>query len=101
MLPAWWTGKATKLHLTTRAAVTRPKMQGGSGITLDQLIRFEWEIALGDTTLTLEELEALAHLKVPLVKIRGQWVQVKRREEIEAAIELAKTKRPARSARAS
>ena len=91
LLPAWWTGKATKLHLTARAAVTSPKMQGGSGLTLDQLIRFDWEIALGESTLTLEELEALAHLKTPLVKIRGQWVQLNG-EEIQAAVELWKKK---------
>ncbi len=91
LLPAWWTGKATKLHLTTRAAVASPKMQGGSGLTLDQLILFDWEIALGESTLALEELEALASLKAPLVKIRGQWVQLNA-EEIQAAIDLWKKK---------
>ena len=91
LLPAWWTAKGTKLHLTARAAVKSPKMQGGGGLTLDSLIRFDWEIALGETTLTLEELDALARLKAPLVKIRGQWVQLNA-EEIQAAIDLWKKK---------
>ena len=91
LLPAWWTGKATKLHLTTRAAVTSPKMQGGSGLTLDQLIRFDWEVALGESTLSLEELEALASLKAPLVKLRGQWVQLNA-AEIQAAVDIWKKK---------
>ncbi len=91
LLPAWWTAKGTKLHLTARAAVKSPKMRGGGGLTLDSLIRFDWEIALGETTLTLEELDALARLKAPLVKIRGQWVQLNA-EEIQAAIDLWKKK---------
>jgi len=90
-LPAWWTGKGTKLRLTARAAVKSPKMQGGSGLTLDALIRFDWEVALGEVTLSLEELETLAQLKAPLVKIRGQWVQLNA-EEIQAAIDLWKKK---------
>src|SRR5262249_39467271 len=66
-------------------------MQGASGLTFDALIRLEWQIALGEDTLTFAELEALAKLKTPLVKIRGQWVQVSA-EEIQAAIELWKGK---------
>jgi SNF2 family DNA or RNA helicase len=89
MLPAWWTSKGTKLRLTARASVKSPKMQGASGLTLDALLRFDWEIALGDMPLTLKELEQLARLKAPLVRIRGQWVQLSA-EEIEAAIALRK-----------
>ena len=91
LLPAWWTGKGTKVRLSARAKVKSPTLQGGSGLTLDEIIQFDWEMALGDTTLTLAELEALARLKAPLVKIRGQWVQLNA-DEIQAAIELWKKK---------
>jgi SNF2 family DNA or RNA helicase len=60
-------------------------MQGGSGLSLDDLVKFDWKVALGEHTLTLRELETLARLKAPLVKVRGQWVQVSA-EEIEAAL---------------
>ena len=33
-------------------------------------------LALGDLALTDEEFEELAHLKVPLIQIRGQWVEI-------------------------
>jgi SNF2 family DNA or RNA helicase len=89
LLPAWWTGKGARVRVTARARVNTPKMQGGSSLTLNQLLSFNWEIALGDTTLTLEELEKLARLKTALVKIRGQWVQLNA-EEIQAAIGLWK-----------
>ncbi len=91
LLPAWWTGKGTKLRLSARAQVKSPKMQGGSGMSLEEIVHFDWQIALGDTTLTWAELELLAKLKTPLVKIRGQWVQLTA-EEIQAALELWKKK---------
>ncbi len=89
MLPAWWTGRATKLHLTARAVVRSPKMQAASGLSLDKVVRFDWEIAIGGEKLSLEELEALAKLKSPLVRVRGQWVHMSS-EEIRAALELWK-----------
>jgi SNF2 family DNA or RNA helicase len=85
LLPSWWTRKGTKLRLTARASVKSPKMQGGSGLSLDEIVKFDWEIALGDQKLSLQELEMLARLKSPLVKVRGQWVQLSA-EEIEAAL---------------
>ena len=91
-LPAWWTRKGTKLRLSIRATnVTSPQMQGGSGLSLGQVVQFNWEVALGDQTLTLKELEALAKLKAPLVKVRGQWVQLKA-DEIHTALDFWKRK---------
>ena len=43
-------------------------MQGGSGLSLEEIVQFDWQVALGDQTLTLQELEALARLKAPLVQ---------------------------------
>jgi SNF2 family DNA or RNA helicase len=89
MLPAWWTRKGTKLRLSARANVRSPKMQGGSGLSLEQIVQFDWEIALGDQVLSRTELEALAKLKAPLVQLRGQWVQLDA-GEIQAALEFWK-----------
>ena len=83
MLPAWWTRKGTKNKLAVRANVKSPKMQG-AGLSLESLVKFNWEIALGDHKLTLRELEALANLKAPLVRDRGQWVELNA-SEIQAA----------------
>ncbi|MFO0810782.1 MAG: DEAD/DEAH box helicase [Gemmataceae bacterium] len=91
LLPAWWTGQATKLKLTASAHVKSPPMVGGSGLTLEDLVQFEWRVAVGDAEMTLAELQALAKLKAPLVRVRGQWVQVSA-EEIQAAIDLLKRK---------
>jgi SNF2 family DNA or RNA helicase len=91
LLPAWWTRKGTKLRLSVRAHVKSPKMQGGTGMSLDEIVHFDWQVALGNEILTVQELEMLARLKAPLVKVRGQWVQLTA-EEIQAALDFWKQK---------
>jgi len=91
MLPAWWTRKGTKLRLTARANVKTPEMQSVSGLSLDQIVQFDWEVALGGEKLSFEELQKLAKFKAPLVKIRSQWVLLDA-EEIQKAIQFWKRK---------
>ena len=90
LLPSWWTGRGTKARLTIKGRVRAPKMQVGR-ISLDEVLHFDWEVALGDVTLTLRELEALASLKAPLLRVRGQWVELNA-AEIEQAIAVWKRK---------
>jgi SNF2 family DNA or RNA helicase len=91
LLPAWWTRKGTKQRLSVRAHVKTPAMQGGSRMSLHEIVTFDWQVALGDDVLTLKELETLARLKSPLVQARGQWVQVNA-DEIRAALDFWKQK---------
>ena len=53
------------------------------------MVQFNWEVALGGETLSLAELQALAGLKTPLVRLRGQWVQVSA-AEIQVALDFWK-----------
>jgi SNF2 family DNA or RNA helicase len=76
MLPSWWTRSGTRTSLKARARVRSPAMAGGAGLSLDSLVEFDWELALGGETITRAELATLAKLKAPLVKLRGQWVEV-------------------------
>jgi SNF2 family DNA or RNA helicase len=89
LLPGWWTRKGTKTHLNAHAKVKSKQLQAGNGLTLDKIVSFDWEIALGDRVLTAKELQALAKLKAPLVKVRGQWVEVND-AEIRAALDFWK-----------
>jgi SNF2 family DNA or RNA helicase len=91
LLPAWWIRKGTRLRLTARASVKTPEMQSASGLSLDQIMQFDWELALGGEKLSLGELQGLAKLKAPLVKVRGQWVLLNA-EEIQIAIRFWKKK---------
>lgn len=97
MLPAWWTRKGTKARLAARAHVKSP-FQKGAGLGLNTLFEFQWQISIGGEKLTLAELRELAALKAPLVKFRGQWVQMSA-EEIQAAIDFWKKKEGRTTAR--
>lgn len=87
ILPAWWTKKGGKQRLSVQADVKSPPLQAGGGLSLDKIIGFDWKVAIGDDQLSLKELQELARLKSPLVKLRGQWVQV-HAEELKTAIAL-------------
>ncbi|ACU35003.1 DEAD/DEAH box helicase [Actinosynnema mirum] len=50
-----------------------------SSLGLKVLLDYRWSLALGDEELAEPELRALAEAKVPLVRLRGQWVQVDQR----------------------
>ena len=49
------------------------------------MIEYDWQLAIGGEPLSREEFERLASLKVPLVQVRGQWVEI-RPDQIEQAI---------------
>ena len=57
----------------------------GSRIGLRALVNYSWQIAVGDATLTLREFESLAQERSPLVRVNGQWVEV-RPEDVDAAM---------------
>src|SRR5207247_2202646 len=66
---------------TTGAAGT---VAGASGLSFDEVVSFRWEATLAGEMLSARELVALARLKAPLVRFRGQWVAVDPKELEEA-----------------
>jgi SNF2 family DNA or RNA helicase len=66
-------GVRVKLHPAQPRKTPKGVM---AGLTLGRVVAFDWELALGDQPLSREEFEKLADLKVPLVQIRGQWVEL-------------------------
>ena len=79
LLPSWWT-RGRRLGL--RAKTSKSADDGAvteAGFSLEQMVAFTWEAALGDRRLTkadLRTLEAAASAKRALVRVRGEWVQV-------------------------
>ncbi len=91
LVPAWWDKPGARLGVRAKAKIDANVV--GSGIlNLDSLVEFDWELALGDESLTREEFERLASLKMPLVQVRGQWVLLQP-DQIEAAIGFWEKKR--------
>jgi SNF2 family DNA or RNA helicase len=82
-LPAWAGRKAVGLKLTTRsrkAKGTSSRAAADSGFGLQELVDFRIDLIIGDGTVSAEELAELARLKVPLVRVRGQWVELDDRQ---------------------
>ncbi len=85
LVPPWWSKPSTRLGVKLKI---KPKGNGktSSGLLgLNGIVAYDWNVAVGDKTLSAREFEQLVNLKLPLVKVRGQWVEL-RPEEIEAAI---------------
>jgi superfamily II DNA or RNA helicase len=62
-----------RMHLSPRSGA-RETLFG-----LHQIVDVRWDAALGDTTLSLEELQRLARQKRPLLRVSGRWLQVDER----------------------
>ncbi|MEV4397747.1 DEAD/DEAH box helicase [Nonomuraea sp. NPDC049607] len=77
-LPRWAGRTRLGLKLTTR---TKPQTAAVSqGFGLRELVDFRVDLAVGEETISEAELAELARLKVPLVRVRGQWVELDDRQ---------------------
>jgi len=92
LLPAWVRRSRLGLKLTTRSRRGAGSAVAGRGFGLDELIDFRYDLAVGDHVLDPEELAELARLKVPLVRVRGQWVELDQRQ-LNAALKYLERRR--------
>jgi SNF2 family DNA or RNA helicase len=84
LVPPWWNQQDTRLRI--RATIGGIVESEHSGmLSMDALVNYDWQLALGDETLTREEFERLAALKTPLVQVRGRWVLLQP-DQVEAAV---------------
>ncbi|HYH83401.1 MAG TPA: DEAD/DEAH box helicase [Longimicrobium sp.] len=85
-VPGWWGKRAARLgaKLATRPA---PKSEAEGRFGMEALVAYDWKLSLGDEPVSAAELQALARHKAPLVRFRGQWVEI-RPEEVQAALRL-------------
>ena len=77
-LEVLWPSELVFGDLELRAAVAPTPSPPGvrePTFTLDQMLEFRWELALGGELLTPDELEQLANAKRPLLRLRGRWVR--------------------------
>ncbi len=89
LAPAWWESPAARLgarlKLETDEHFPARPHAGPARVGLGVLVRYRWEIAIGDLPLSLQEFEALAARRSPLVRVNGRWVEV-RPEDVHAAM---------------
>jgi SNF2 family DNA or RNA helicase len=76
LLPSWWkdSSKNPRIRLSLKSGKRRGKSPKGMGFfTRDALLSFDWEISIGDVTLSPDEFEKLVDIKMPLIHIGGKW----------------------------
>ncbi len=89
LVPPWWQKPGARLGVKLKIKGTKTS----SGLLgLQRIVGYDWAVSVGDTTLSAQEFEDLVNLKLPLIKVRGQWVEL-RPEEIEKAIAFFQKKR--------
>lgn len=78
LLPSWWQRPGSRLgaRLQARSRTAPGTVAARGGLGLDALVDYRWELALGDQSLSADELASLARLKSPLVRLRGRWVEL-------------------------
>ena len=90
LLPDWARRARLKLKLTTRTSASSPASARPGQLGMQDLVDFRYDLAIGDDLLSAEELDELARLKAPLVRVRGQWVELDDRHLKEALKFLAR-----------
>jgi SNF2 family DNA or RNA helicase len=87
-VPPWWSQPAARLGVKLRArAASAPANAAEGRFGLETLVSYDWQVSLGGQPLSAAEFRALATAKVPLVRFRGQWVEL-RPEEMAAALRI-------------
>ncbi len=90
LLPSWWGKRERGVGLSLRVT---PSPSGPRSVVsplgLEALVEFDWQVALGGQSLPREEFLELAQMKQPLVRVRGQWVELspERVEEVLEALQ--------------
>lgn len=80
IVPAWWTPKGRKraklrLKVSTRGK-SATKSETKSYFGLDTLVQYQYQLSIGEQPVTQEEWQQLVNAKAPLVKFRGEWVEL-------------------------
>ncbi len=74
LLPSWWS-RPRRLSLSMSTGTpTAGAVEGTGRFGRHSLVDFNWQLSVGDSVLTEEDMAALAEAKSPLVRLRGQWV---------------------------
>ena len=80
IVPAWWTPQGrqrAKVKLRSKGSSSSSSANDSKGLlSLDSLIDYRYELAIGDQPVTPAEWAQLVDAKSPLVEFRGQWMEL-------------------------
>jgi non-specific serine/threonine protein kinase len=78
LLPGWWTNPRARIGARLRAGTpSQPgRVEGEPALGQAGLVDFDWRLSVGDQPLTDAEIDDLIETRQPLVRLRGEWMQV-------------------------
>lgn len=80
IVPAWWTPQGRRRVRLRLRSSSSTKAHGATpaagGLSLEHLVQYRYELAIGDQLVSPEEWQQLVEAKTPLVRFRGQWVEL-------------------------
>ncbi|MHC4218752.1 MAG: DEAD/DEAH box helicase [Planctomycetota bacterium] len=83
-VPDWWGRPSSRLGVrlqidsppeSARGPEPGPTATASAQLGLDSLVRFRWEIAVGDEPLTAEQLRQIAQSAAPLLRVGDRWIE--------------------------
>jgi superfamily II DNA or RNA helicase len=88
-IPEWWQRHESAALVRARP-VLKPSPASRTGtFSMDELMHFDWEVAIGGENYTREELDRLAESTAPLIRVHGKWLPFEP-QSIRAALDLWK-----------
>ncbi len=88
VVPGWWDRPEARLSARLKvhsadvdfASAGASATHARAAIGLDSIIQYQWQVAIGNHILTREEFERLAQQRSPLVRLHGEWVEIRPRD---------------------
>ncbi|MEM6253081.1 MAG: DEAD/DEAH box helicase [Cyanobacteria bacterium P01_D01_bin.156] len=94
VVPAWWTPQGrqrAKVRLKARGkSPADGKDKSKSYFSLERLVEYQYELAIGDENVSEQEWHQLVNAKTPLVQFRGQWIELDQ-DKMQQMLEFWKT----------
>ncbi|MEM7066449.1 MAG: DEAD/DEAH box helicase [Cyanobacteria bacterium P01_B01_bin.77] len=94
IVPAWWTPKGrqrAKVRLKAKGkSLSGREDKSKSYFSLDRLVEYQYELAIGGEKITEKEWNQLVNAKTPLVQFRGQWMELDQ-DKMQQMLEFWKT----------
>lgn len=79
IVPAWWTPKGrrrAKVKLKAQSQSLGGNDKSKRYFSFETLVQYQYELAIGDQPVSEQEWRQLVEAKSPLVKFRGQWMEL-------------------------
>ena len=80
IVPSWWTPKGRQRAKVRLQAKGKSKSGGADKtkkyFSFENLVEYEYELAIGSESVSEQEWQQLVNAKMPLVKFRGQWMEL-------------------------